>query len=252
MMKATGVSFYFGKNHIIKNMSLDIYPGQFTAIIGPNGSGKTTFMRILNGDYKIHSGQIIWNNKPLDSYSLMELARNRSVLEQQLQSTFPFTGKQILDLCPFMPTEEDFNRAIEAFTIAPLLKKRITSMSGGEVQRLHAARVYLQALASQNPHHCIFLDEPTSALDIGFQIKVMGAFKKLCVEKGLSVCGIFHDLNLIKLFADRLLMIKNGETFACGEVHKILTEANIKKLYDIEQSPFLGRHMQNDIISHLA
>ncbi len=252
MITAQDISFYYGKNHIIKNISLNLNPGQFTAIIGPNGSGKTTLMRLLNGDYRTYSGQITFANRPLETFKLSELAKQRSVLEQHIYSTFPFTGRQILDLCPFKATEIDFGLVLQEFTIAPLLTKKITSMSGGEIQRLHAARVFLQAVASRNPHHCIFLDEPTSALDIGFQIKIMGAFKRLCISRGLSICAIFHDLNLTKIFADQLLMLKRGESFALGKPQNILTDSNIKHLYDIEQSQYSTNYLHNDLISHLA
>ena len=108
-------------------------------------------------------------------------------------------------------------------------------MSGGEFQRLHAARVYLQAFTCSTEGHCIFLDEPTSALDLGYEIRVIDSFQKLAKEKNYIICGIFHNMGLLKNFADNIIMLKKGRLFGDGHKDEVLTRENIIKLYDINE-----------------
>ena len=190
MIKVTNLEFDIGEKNILSEINIKLERGKINAIIGQNGSGKTTLLKLLSGDYKASGGSVFYGNHNIKSLNTSDLARRRSVLEQIMSSGFPFTGKQILELCPFPFTHKEFDKVVAEFTLEPLLYKNISTMSGGEFQRLHAARVYLQAFTCSTEGHCIFLDEPTSALDLGYEIRVIDSFQKLAKEKNYIICGI--------------------------------------------------------------
>ena len=112
------------------------------------------------------------------------------------------------------------------------LKDRLFStMSGGEQQRIHFARVLAQIWDQENP--CLFLDEPTSALDLKQQLRILELAKKLVQERGYSLCMILHDLNMARHYADRVLLLKDGNISAYGEVKDVLVTQKIAHTFDI-------------------
>ena len=252
MIKVRNLSYRIGTKTILKDIHLTIQPGTFTVIIGPNGSGKTTLMRHLVGDLLCPKDSVLYRHESIVSKRADQFAQERSVLEQQVMPSFPYTGEEILHVGAFSLAPEHLEQAIVEFSLRDLLTQRVTSMSGGEFQRLHAARVYLQALASPLDFHCIFLDEPTSALDLGFQFKIMQAFRSLCRQRSVSICAIFHDLNLTKAFADHVVMLKDGCVFAQGPVQDVLSLDQIAELYEIPLSQSMHNEFTNQIISKLA
>ncbi|SMF52840.1 ATP-binding cassette domain-containing protein [Pseudobacteriovorax antillogorgiicola] len=233
MIQVQHLSFGIGHTKILRNINLEIRAGEFVAILGPNGSGKTTLMKHLTGDLKAEQGQVFLKQRAIQDYSPQDLALTRSVLEQSLIASFPFIGRQILKMGMMKPDQAAWNHGVRVFELTHLLDKKITEMSGGEVQRINGARVYLQALTKDQGFHSIFLDEPTSALDIGFQIKVMRNFKRLCETGNYAVCAVLHDLNLAKLLADRIVLMKDGRLDFVGYPEEALSPERLCSVFDL-------------------
>lgn len=226
-------SFHFELK--IKNWEIPV--GSFTTLLGPNGSGKSTLLKLLTRILNYHHGSIKFNNKELSSFKRKELAKKIAYVPQNIITIFPYSVYEFVMMgrTPYLnfmgfEKEEDkkiINELLDIFEISHLKKKGINEISGGELQRV----VIAKALA-QNPQ-LILLDEPTAHLDIEHQISIFDLLKKLKQEKQLTILSVFHDLNLAGIYSDEIAFIVSGEIIQSGSKCKLLTEENIKNVFNI-------------------
>ena len=234
-ISATGVSLAIDGAAILKNVSIDIVAGEVLALVGPNGAGKSTLLSVLSGDARADSGDVTVGGRDIRSYKALELARNRSVLTQENQVSFPFTVAEVVTMgrSPWerTPLRDDDDVAIAAAIQAPdvahLTTRRYTSLSGGEKARVSLARV----LAQRTP--TVFLDEPTAALDLKHQEDVMATARSLAAD-GVAVVVVLHDLSLAAAYADRIALIARGSLRAVGAPAEVLTAAIVSEVYGLE------------------
>ncbi len=234
-IKVNNINVYYGKELIIKGLSFEVEQGEFFIIIGPNGSGKTTLLKTLGGTIKAKNGQISILQKSIDSYSRKALARSVAVVPQETQVDSPFTVSEIvmmgrtphLGILEF-EKDQDFKAALGAmkFTNVYHLKDRkLRELSSGEKQRVMIARALCQE------PRIILLDEPTSALDLAHQLNIMDLMEKLKKERGMTIVMVSHDLNLAAMYADKLLMIRDGQAVSIGCPGEVLTFDKLEKTY---------------------
>ncbi|EEF16008.1 hemin import ATP-binding protein, partial [Actinobacillus minor 202] len=135
--------------------------------------------------------------------------------------------------------EQWLETVIEITDCQSLRHKAYRQLSGGEQQRTQLARALLQLWAEEMHGKLLFLDEPTSAFDLYHQQQCLRLMKQLCMEKGLTVFCILHDLNLASLYGDHILLLADKQIQAQGKPQYVLTEALIKKWYkaDIKTLP---------------
>jgi iron complex transport system ATP-binding protein len=226
---------------IIKNINLEVKPGEFFTLIGPNGSGKTTLFNLITGEIPVTQGNIDLLGKPLSSYSSIEKAKLFAVLSQEERVEFDFTVKEIVSLGRYphqtgflkMNSGEDVHivrQAMEIVGITSFQHKPFKFLSGGEKQR-----VLLAKAIAQQPS-ILFLDEPTNHLDMKHTFEMMSLLKGWQLTNQLTVLAILHDLNAASLFADRIGLMHEGQLVEIGD-HTILEKENLlEDVYDVKVS----------------
>ncbi len=234
-----GLSFSYNSKPVLKNLSFDVRAGEVVFIVGPNGSGKTTLLKCIAGILKPRGAVLVEGL----NLSGKDLAKRLAYVPQRSDVAF-LTVFDIILLgrkphMGFRPGKEDYEVVREVITLMDLDElafRRVDELSGGEVQKVMIAR----ALA-QKPR-ILLLDEPTNNLDVRNQIEIMRLIRKIAKESGISVVSTMHDLNLASLYADRILMLKDGEIFAEGGL-EVLTKENIRAVYgiDVEVVRFNGK-----------
>lgn len=236
MISIKNISFsYDTVRDTIKNISFNLNKGELIALLGPNGSGKTTILKCLNGTLKPKTGEIYIENHNIKNLSYKEIAKFISVVPQEHSAIFSYLVIDIvaMGITPYlsfgrMPTKKDYRTAytkLEFFNIQHLAEKNYNQLSGGEKQLVLIARALMQ-----NTDYLI-MDEPTSHLDFKNQHLLMKELKKLS-ENGKGVITALHDPNLALRFCDRIIMVKNGEVIFSGENTKVMNPQNLQILYD--------------------
>jgi iron complex transport system ATP-binding protein len=244
----TDLSFAYGRQAVIENLSLEIAEGDFFAVIGPNGSGKTTLLRLILGSLAPQAGDIAVFGRPLAGYRRRELARRIALVPQGSVPVFSFAVEEIvrmgraphLGLLGFEAAEDvdQAARAIAAVGLDALARRPLDQLSGGEQQRVWIAR----ALCQQP--RLMLLDEPTAALDMGHQLQIMRLLARLRRERRMTVVMVSHDLNLAAMFATRMLLLNNGRMVCSGTPKEVLQPAHIRTAYGCQV--LVDRHPQGD------
>lgn len=238
LLWANDVSFSINGRVLLSNISLALEKGSLNILIGPNGAGKSTLMRLLSGYLSSNSGEIYWNNTPLTSFSATELAKQRAVMRQHSQLNFPFTVEEVIRMGGYHRRPVEIERylaeVIDATECTTLQHLAYAQLSGGEQQRVQLARALLQLWDEQLEGKLLFLDEPTSAFDLHHQQHCLRLLKRLCDEKGLTVCTILHDLNLAALYGDQLILLAEQQIQANGSPSEVLTQTILQRWYQAE------------------
>lgn len=229
------LSFSYDKKQILNDINLSFNKGKFYSIIGPNGSGKSTLIKNLSKIIEPDHSTIFIDDEDICNLNNKKLARMMAVVPQNILIDYDFSVFDIVMMgrSPYKRRFEEFNaedeRIVEKYMkITDTWEQRdelITELSGGETQRVIAAR----ALSQETD--IILLDEPTSHLDIQYQIEFLNIFKKLRNEKVIIV--VLHDLNLASMFSDEIILIKDGKITAKGKPQEVITRENIKSVYNI-------------------
>jgi len=209
--------------------------GELVALLGPNGSGKTTILKCLNGTLKPKTGEIYIENHNIKDLSYKETAKLISVVPQERSAVFSYLAIDMvaMGITPYlsfgrMPTKKDYKEAytkLEFFNIQHLVEKSYNQLSGGEKQLVLIARALMQDT------DYLIMDEPTSHLDFKNQHLVMKELKKLS-KNGKGVVTALHDPNLALRFCDRIIMVKKGEVIFSGENIEVMNPQNLQILYD--------------------
>lgn len=238
MLKTDKIKFSYAQKKVLKGIDLEIEAGAFIGIIGPNASGKSTLLKNLSKSLKADSGTVYLDHKLLNDYNSLELAKKMAVVPQNTEVNFNFNVYDIIMMGrhPYQKrwsglSQQDKKIVKEVMQVTDTLKlkqKLINELSGGERQRVIIAR----ALA-QKPE-VLMLDEPTSSLDINYQGEIYDLLKYLNQEFNLTIITVSHDLNLTAQYCEELLLLKEGEIYAAGSAEEVLTEENIKAVYQAE------------------
>ena len=231
------VSFRYGAEPVIRDVSFAIGHGEFVGIIGPNGSGKSTLLRLMSGFLRAAHGQLRVDGLPIEGYERRALGRLIGVVPQETTVTFPFsvTEMVLFGRTPHLSGfgfERDADlaaaqRAMERTDTAHLARRAITELSGGERQRVILAR----ALA-QEPAH-LLLDEPAAFLDIRHEVEMYDLLRDL-QRGGMTVVSVLHDLNIAALYCDRLLLLHEGRLARAGTPAEVVTYPNLTEVYGTE------------------
>jgi iron complex transport system ATP-binding protein len=240
MIDAHDVSVVIGTTRILHNVSFEARAGTVTAIVGPNGSGKTTFLKALSGDLPA-SGTIRLNGRDLRDMKPWQSAGLRAVLPQATTLSFPFTVREIVRLgivngrtgALAGEAERLPDRALAKVDLEGFAGRFYQELSGGEQQRVQLARVLCQVWAPvlDGEPRWLFLDEPVSSLDIKHQLIIMKIASEFA-SRGGGVVAILHDLNLTAMFADEVTVMCRGRVAASGSPRAVLTDDLIHRVFD--------------------
>ena len=237
-LEAEQVSFAYGPRVVLSEVSVAVAPGELVGVIGPNGGGKTTLVRLLSGVLAPHAGSVRLRGVPLGSHRRRELARQLAVVPQDPTLEFPFTALEVVLMgrAPHLPAlgfprphDVAIARAAMArLDIAQVEDRPLDRLSGGERQRVLLAR----ALA-QEPE-VLLLDEPTTHLDLRHQAGIYDVVAELRRTRGVAVVSVLHDLNLAALYCDRLVLLAGGRVLCQGGPAEVLTPAVLGAAYATE------------------
>jgi iron complex transport system ATP-binding protein len=236
MMKATDITLLLSDRTILKDVHLQIAPGKFTAVVGANGAGKSSLLKVLSREYTKHSGSISINNKPADTFSPAALALQRAVLAQHTVVQFPFTVGHIVVMGRYhhrsskTENKKVLEEVMQATGVDAWYERNYLTLSGGEKQRVQLARVMAQVWDVKDHARFILLDEPTSSLDIAQQQMLFHVVKQACA-RNIGVLAIVHDLNQAVQFADQLYFLKDGGVLAHGKPLDVFTKPIIEETF---------------------
>ena len=235
MLLAKNLMVTLGASQILHDVSITAAPGEFTCIVGPNGSGKTTTLKALTGDVR-YDGHITINNNDLAYLKPWELATIRGVLPQTSVLAFPFTVIEVVRIGLMTGADaQDGCLALQSLArvgLAHYADRFYQELSGGEQQRVQLARVLAQiphAVGEDGPRW-LFLDGPVSSLDIAHQLQIMSLAEQFARDGG-GVIAVMHDLNLTAMFADQIILMANGRILQAGPPSVVLTDANLSQAY---------------------
>ena len=238
VIQAVNLQFsYKADKPLLADMSLNVEQGDFLGLIGPNGSGKTTILKLLSGFLRPASGKILLKEQEILSLSSRQRARILAVVPQLVTTPMPYTVRQIVEmgrtarLPLFAPLRhedhEPIEQAINDMDLQSLQHNHFNELSGGERQRT----IIASALA-QEPE-LLLLDEPTAALDLGHKIKLMRILKKL-QKRGIAIMVISHDIELMARYCERLTLLCEGRVLASGTASEVIQPHLIKQAYDCD------------------
>ncbi|GAF97706.1 unnamed protein product, partial [marine sediment metagenome] len=185
-----------------------------------------------------YTGVVLLNERDVHTLKSAEIAKNLAVVPQESVISFAFTALEVVlmgrtpHLNRFeMESRQDLiiaQKSMELTNTWYLAERPIDTLSGGEKQRIIIARAL-----TQEPR-VLLLDEPTDHLDINHQIEILDLIKRLSREKEMVVIGVFHDLNIVSQYCDRLILLHKGRIFAAGGAGDVLTGENIEKVYGVK------------------
>jgi iron complex transport system ATP-binding protein len=218
---------------LCRDVSLSLSRGTVTSIIGPNGAGKSSLVALLSGDVEPSAGSVSLDGRPIHAIPSLELARERAVLTQSQDMSFPFRVHDVVAMGRYPWAKRPESRADDDIVresmlvcdVAHLANRPVTRLSGGETSRVALARV----LAQRAP--ILLLDEPTAALDVKHQELVMDVAINRA-RHGDLVVVVMHDLNMAMAMSDQVVVMADGTIAVHGRPHDVVTSELLSEIYD--------------------
>ena len=210
----------FGKKEVLKDINLDIYPGEVVSIIGSSGSGKSTMLRCINRLEDATSGQILFNDIDILDRKT-DINKLRQNIGMVFQSFNLFNNKNVLDNCTLAPIKLKKMPKEDAIELAKLelakvgitseyYNKKVSTLSGGQKQRVAIARALCM-----KPQIMLF-DEPTSALDPEMVGEVLKVMVQLASE-GMTMVVVTHEMAFARDVSTKAVFMDNGVILESGK-----------------------------------
>lgn len=244
MLKVEHLSCGYGGPPVVRDVSFRVAEGERLCVLGPNGCGKTTLLRALEGLLPCE-GEVTVTGTGLWELSPRQRARKLAMMSQFSPAAFDYTVYETVMLGryahqtggPLAGESGTDRRAVEEslrLTGCWELRDRlVTRLSGGQLQRVFLARTF-----AQEPQ-VILLDEPTNHLDLRCQVELMESLKAWTAAGGRCVVGVLHDISLALSFADRVLLLEEGRAVYCASAEE-MDLALLDRLYGMD----VGGHMR--------
>jgi iron complex transport system ATP-binding protein len=258
LLSATHITFSYGSTLVLRGVSMDVADRGFVGILGPNGSGKTTMLKVLAGTRRTAGGRVMLDGEDLQRIPRAALARRMAVVPQETHLAFDYRVLEVVLMgrYPHLGTFEiegprDYaaaRQALAATGTAAFEDRAFATLSGGEKQRVVIAAALAQiasATSAQAP--LLLLDEPTAALDLAYQLEIASLLRELRQRLPLSIVLSTHDLNFAASLCTSLVLLKDGRVLAAGPTEQVLTAAGVRELYGVEADV---RH--HDAAGHLV
>ena len=240
---------FVGHPPLLDNLSFQVESGSFLGIVGPNGVGKTTLLKLLSGQLRPTGGTVSMEGWPVHTLSVSQRAQRMALVHQQALPVFGYTVAQTVMMARTrylgasgFESKQDRSILIDVLTntdTVHLADRALWSLSGGERQRVFIAR----ALAQQTD--LLLLDEPTSFLDLKHQIATYDLLKAAQTNKQRTIVAITHDINLAAQYCDCILLLGNSTggqsgqntpgtaSYYKGTPDEVLTEERIAQVFGV-------------------
>lgn len=238
ILSVDGLSFSYPSHPVLHDVSFTIEQNDCIAILGTNGTGKSTLLKCINRILKPEAGAVLINDKSSDELSRLDIAKNIGYVSQ-CQSVTKITvfDSVLLGRKPYIKWDASakdldiVDNALTELGLADYAMRYTDELSGGELQKVVIAR----ALAQQPK--LFLLDEPTSSLDIKNQLDTISVIKQVAQKQNIAVIVTMHDINLALRFADKFILMKDGSIFATGG-KEIITAENIEEVYGVKAAVY--------------
>ena len=247
IIKAQNICVSINDKEIVHNLSLEIPEGKVTAIIGPNGCGKSTTLKALSRILP-YKGSVTFKGSEMSGLSQREFAKSLAILTQSPQAPSDLTVNDLVEMGRFphrgflgrggKDDKEHVEWALAQTGVTAMRNRLLNTLSGGERQRAWIA----MALA-QRPE-VLLLDEPTTYLDICHQLEIMQLIGRLNQELGLTVVMVVHDLNHAIMYADHVVVVKAGKLVTSGAPREIITADLLAEVFKVKADEFT---LSNDL-----
>jgi iron complex transport system ATP-binding protein len=232
-----GATVAYGERPVLDGLDFAVPHGRFTAVIGPNGCGKSTMLKTLARTLRPRGGAALLDGRPLGDWRSKAVARRIALLPQDPVVPEGITVRALVARgrhpyhSPFrhwLPgDDETVAAALAATGVAELADQPVAGLSGGQRQRVWIAMVLAQDT------EFVLLDEPTSFLDVSHQIDVLHLCQDMRAQ-GRSVLAVLHDLNQAARYADHLVVMHEGRIVATGPPAEVLTRELVADVFDLD------------------
>jgi iron complex transport system ATP-binding protein len=234
MVEIRNISFSYGRNEVVKNVSLNVRQGEFVGILGNNGSGKSTLINCLNKILAPKTGSLYIHHQDVFKMNRLEISQRISYVAQHNEiSQITVFDSILLGRKPYIrwvlsPKDlEICDAIIKRLNLSEFKMRYLDELSGGELQKVMLARALVQQ------PQLLLLDEPTSNLDPKNQHEILSLVKKVATEQKISVLMVLHDINLALRYCDKFLFLKAGSVCKYGDISSI-TEETLTDVYGID------------------
>ncbi|MDW5563159.1 MAG: ABC transporter ATP-binding protein [Methanomassiliicoccus sp.] len=233
MLDVDGVGFKYRSVPVLDNVTFSAGKAEVVSILGPNGVGKTTLLKCMNGILKAKDGTVLVDEEDLGRMSKLDVAKRIGYVAQRGDSGRVTVFESVLlGRKPHIRwdiSKKDVQLAgkmIDLLGLTPIAMSYVQEISGGEFQKVQIARALVQE------PKVLLLDEPTSNLDLSNQCRIMSSVRDMVKMNGISAIMTMHDLNLAIRYSDRFILLRGGRIYAAGGV-EVLTPEAIEDVYGI-------------------
>ncbi len=220
---------YPGQKQFIADLSFSIGNSEFIGLLGANGSGKSTILKLAGGILKPREGCVKLWGAPLQSFRNKDRAKLLCYLPQLLDMNLPFKVRELVSmgLYPYdIPPDISVDEALDVVGLREKSEYPVTSLSGGEKRRTFIAMTLLQGAG------LLLLDEPLANLDIKYRIELLRLLGELKEKKDISIIMALHDINIALRF-EKVILIKEGRVLGMGRAEEVITGGMLKEAFDV-------------------
>lgn len=230
VLRFNDVSFSYRSAPFVQNLSFALCRGELTGVIGANGSGKSTILRLGAGLLQPRSGEVELLGQPIGSLGGRERAARLGYLPQSVEASLPFRVGELVAMGVAAGSGGDAacQQALRNVGLSGREEELLRVLSGGERRRAFIAMVLAQGGS------VLLLDEPLAGLDLRFQFELLDLLRDMCRRRQVAILLSLHDLALVREL-DRLLVVRNGELLADGPPREIFSQNLIRRTFDLDR-----------------